>query len=147
MRTTKLDLLPDSIVVVCERSIAWCRSHHADVWSTAQRTTAVKSFPPGLVVWADPLDEIVWLAAKVQFHALPQGSVMGPGGVPRPADAFFRALHVACSIGAKTVRVFGCEGWKGDERWKRNALARLWLAGQTAGVDVQRPGLHSLKLR
>jgi hypothetical protein len=147
--TRSRDLLPDAITVVVEGAIAWCKKNRADIWAYAdQPVRRVAAFPASLVVWGLPGDERVWLAAGVQFHALPDGSIMGDQGIPRPADAFFRALELACeTCHAKTVRVFGCEGWKGDDRWKRSALGKLWRDASAHGVEIQRPYLPSQRLR
>jgi hypothetical protein len=136
------------VTVVCEGAIQWCKKNRADVWATERRTERVAKFPPGLVVWGPAVDAPVWLAAGIQFHPLPEGLVVGPGSVPRPADAFFRALELACeTCHAKTVRVFGCEGWRGESRWKRMALGVIWRQASAHGIEIQRPYLSSPALR
>lgn len=126
----------------------WTKYAHADVWATMQHTERVVKFPPGLAVWGMPAEAPVWLAAGIQFHPLPLGSIMGPQGIPRPVDAFFAALELACATcHAKTVRVFGCEGWRGEEKWKRLALALIWKSASVYGVEVQRPHLATRSFR
>lgn len=140
LATLRRELLPGSVIVVVNGAIVWCKQNRADVWASDMAASKVNKFPPGLNVWGLPSSEPAFRAKGIPFVPLPPGAVMGPFGAPREADAFFRALDLACSrLHAKRVRVFGAQDWnRPDVRWKRNALAKAMRIAGAAGIEIER---------
>ena len=140
MRTPRRDLLRGGVTVVVEQAIQWCRENRADVWATDTVARVVGKFPPGLSVWGPPESAPAFHAKHIPFVPLKPNAVIGPGQVPRPADAFFKALAFACeNLKAKKVRVFGLSGLQKPEiRWRRWAFARLQREAGAMGIELER---------
>lgn len=140
LATPRRELLPDSVVVVVNGAIAWTKNNRADVWATDSIASVVDRFPPGLNVWGPLQSKAAFDRAAIPFVPLRPNAVMGPFGVPRPADAFFLSLAFAMeALGAKRVRVFGAKDWnRPDVRWRRWALARLMREAGAQGIEIER---------
>lgn len=138
----RVDLLRGGLTVVVNETIGWTKRNRADVWATDMVVSRVGKFPPGLVVWGPPESRAAFLTAGLQYHILEPNAVLGPGSVPRPADAFFLALDLVCTrLGAKKVRVVGARGWtKPEVRWKRWALAKAMRTAGEHGIEIERLG-------
>lgn len=142
LATKKRDLLRGGVTVVVNSAISWTKGNRADVWATDVVAAKVGTFPPGLAVWGPPESEAAFLAAGIPFVVMPPNAVMGPGNVPREADAFFKALAFACeALKARRVRVFGAGGWTDKpRRWRRWALARLVREAGRHNIEIERVG-------
>ena len=138
--TPRRELLKGAVTVVVEGAIVWCKQNRADVWSTSRFVSEVKGFPPGLSVWGDPASALAFHAKGIPFVPMKPNAILGPGLVPRPADAFFKALAFACeNLKAKKVRVFGLSGLQRCEsRWKRWSFARLQREAGALGIELER---------
>jgi len=126
--------------VVVNGAIVWTKQNRAEVWATDTVASQVAKFPPGLSVWGPLESAPAFKAACIPFVPLKPNAVMGPGSVPRPADAFFLSLAFALeNLGAKRVRVFGAKDWnRPDVRWKRYALARIQRLAGAQGIEIER---------
>lgn len=140
LETPKRELLLSSVTVVVNGAIEWCKGHHADVWAMDNVVTKINKFPPGLAVWGPLRSAAAFRVRAIPFHPLQPNMVIGPGEVPREADAFFLALAYALEhLRAKQVRVFGAFGWqRADVRWKRYALAKLMRKAGEQGIEIER---------
>jgi hypothetical protein len=138
------DLLRDAVTVLVENAILWLRHERrrAHIWVTghSQTLTHPDRFPREIAVWGVPKDEATFAMHHVQFWPLNPNMIIGPGGVPREAPAFFLALELACAtLGAKRVRVFGSHSWRApEERWQRWTLAQCVRIGGARGVEIER---------
>lgn len=140
LATRRAELLPGAVTVVVNGALVWCKTNRADVWATDTVASKVNKFPPGLNVWGPPSSEVAFRAKSIPFVPLQPNAVMGPGQVPREADAFFKAMDLACtSLGAKRIRVFGALDWRRpDVRWKRWALAHCIRKAGAHGIEIER---------
>ena len=140
LATPRRELLPGAVTVVVNGAIAWTKQNRAEVWATDTVASQVGRFPPGLNVWGPLESAPAFKAACIPFVPLKPNAVMGPGNVPRAADAFFLSLAFALeNLGAKRVRVFGSRDWnRPDVRWKRWALARIQRLAGAQGIEVER---------
>ncbi len=138
--TARRELLPDGVIVVVNGAIEWTRKNHADIWATDAIAREVGRFPPRLSVWGPVESMPAFRRAAIPFLPMPTNVVIGPKGVPREADAFFKALGLAIDhMQAKLVRVFGSFDWRrADVRWKRAGLARMIQEAGKSGVEIQR---------